>query len=462
LAQIAALIADVQHGLGFAVTLDDTPSTPRRTTWLTVAPGCASACCHRCCGGAVAASPATSGACHRVADGDDAGAEPRGARQGDAGRRSASCVGVVGRRGAVGSAAAFACACQGLPATAAGASGDRDEATAPKGELMSKMQQLIHTHEETLSLLSKSTGGANTPVGGTLKRGAMVGDDMLRLSTRQSFLGASALGLPGDVSAGDLTKKVRAQRRRLGLALALRDLPEAVGCLLDVDECVWAATTNGHIGMWDKKTHQLTEVRNTGAPAVHQMVRANKETVWGVSGKDSFVYVWSIKNGKMGKKLSGHTSKVTALLVVGKHVWTTSTDMSILVWNAKSFKQVKKIPVTTFLVSMHYHGGRVWMGTESAIMRWDPNTYRPVDVLRAHTKMVTSMVSVSADVVWSASYDRCICAWDGASGALLERFEAHENRVLGLAVAGSHGVVGRRRQVDQVLGREDVRRASAQ
>jgi hypothetical protein len=326
------------------------------------------------------------------------------------------------------------------PAVAAAGGGvaAADEAAAPKGELMSKMQQLIHTHEETLSLLAKSTGGANTPVGGTLKRGGgMVGDDMLRLSTRQSFLGASALGLPGDVSAGDLTKKVRAQRRRLGLALSLRDLPEAVGCLLDVDECVWAATTNGHIGMWDKKTHRLTEVRNTGAPAVHQLVRANKETVWGVSGKDSFVYVWSIKNGKMGKKLSGHTSKVTALLVVGKHVWTTSTDMSILVWNAKSFKQVKKIPVTTFLVSMHLHGGRVWMGTESAIMRWDPNTYRPVDVLRAHTKMVTSMVSVSADVVWSASYDRCICAWDGATGALLERFEAHENRVLGLAVAGS-------------------------
>jgi hypothetical protein len=109
------------------------------------------------------------------------------------------------------------------PATAAAAApAASDEAAAPKGELMSKMQQLIHTHEETLSLLAKSTGGANTPVGGTLKRG-MAGDDMLRLSTRQSFLGASALGLPGDVSAGDLTKKVRAQRRRLGLALSLRD-----------------------------------------------------------------------------------------------------------------------------------------------------------------------------------------------------------------------------------------------
>jgi hypothetical protein len=440
LAQIAALIADVQHGLGFAASLDDTPSTPRRTTSMaTSAPSAVPAAA-----GATAAAPAS--AAPAAATGVSSTASPMATMPALSREALAKAAMDVDPRRVSASSAAVApsqrsrirlSTAKDAPATAAAAApAASDEAAAPKGELMSKMQQLIHTHEETLSLLAKSTGGANTPVGGTLKRG-MAGDDMLRLSTRQSFLGASALGLPGDVSAGDLTKKVRAQRRRLGLALSLRDLPEAVGCLLDVDECVWAATTNGHIGMWDKKTHRLTEVRNTGAPAVHQMVRANKETVWGVSGKDSFVYVWSIKNGKMGKKLSGHTSKVTALLVVGKHVWTTSTDMSILVWNAKSFKQVKKIPVTTFLVSMHFHGGRVWMGTESAIMRWDPNTYRPVDVLRAHTKMVTSMVSVSADVVWSASYDRCICAWDGATGALLERFEAHENRVLGLAVAGS-------------------------
>ena len=55
---------------------------------------------------------------------------------------------------------------------------------------------------------------------------------------------------------------------------------------------------------------------------------------------------------------------------VGKYVWSTATDMTIRVWNAKTFKQVKKIPVQTFMVSMHLHGDRVWMGTESAIMRW--------------------------------------------------------------------------------------------
>jgi WD40 repeat protein len=351
----------------------------------------------------------------------------------------------------------------GIAQASAGAAGSAaaappslpDESIVPQGELVNKMQQLIQTHEETLSLLAKSTGGAE-PTGGTLRRNTLLsaGSD-LRLSTRHSLMmdgpasrqsslmespsmlsRQSFLDGAGNASVMDVAKKVRLQRRRLGLALSLRDLPEPVCGLLDVDECVWAATSNGHIGMWDKSTHALTEVRNTGAPAVHQLVRASKATVWGVSGKDAFVYVWSIKNGKMGKKLSGHTSKVTALLVVGKHVWTTSTDMSIIVWNAKSFKQVKKIPVTTFLVSMHLHEGRVWMGTESAIMRWDPNTYRPVDVLRAHTKMVTCMVSASANVVWSSSADRTICAWDGTSGALLERFEAHESRVLGLAVAG--------------------------
>ena len=58
------------------------------------------------------------------------------------------------------------------------------------------------------------------------------------------------------------------------------------------------------------------------------------------------------------------------MLQVGKYVWSTATDMTIRVWNAKTFKQVKKIPVQTFMVSMHLHGDRVWMGTESAIMRW--------------------------------------------------------------------------------------------
>ena len=50
------------------------------------------------------------------------------------------------------------------------------------------------------------------------------------------------------------------------------------------------------------------------------------------------------------------------------------------------------------------------------------------------------MVSVSAERVWSASADRTICAWDGTSGALLERFEAHETRVLSLALGGDGGV----------------------
>jgi hypothetical protein len=455
LLQLGALVAEIQHGLGIAA--DELRATPpalppadvSAAAAATPAPSAApSAAPPATTTAAAGAAMATMPALNRDAlKPSDADARRQSASVSTAGvSRMARPTGKSSGSGiAQASAGSAAAAPPSLP----------DESIVPQGELVNKMQQLIQTHEETLSLLAKSTGGAE-PTGGTLRRNTLMsaGSD-LRLSTRHSLMmdapaarqsslmespsmlsRQSFLDGAGNASVMDVAKKVRLQRRRLGLALSLRDLPEPVCGLLDVDECVWAATSNGHIGMWDKSTHALTEVRNTGAPAVHQLVRASKATVWGVSGKDAFVYVWSIKNGKMGKKLSGHTSKVTALLVVGKHVWTTSTDMSIIVWNAKSFKQVKKIPVTTFLVSMHLHEGRVWMGTESAIMRWDPNTYRPVDVLRAHTKMVTCMVSASASVVWSSSADRTICAWDGTSGALLERFEAHESRVLGLTVAG--------------------------
>ena len=36
------------------------------------------------------------------------------------------------------------------------------------------------------------------------------------------------------------------------------------------------------------------------------MVKATDKTVWGTSAKDALIYVWSIKNGKLGKKISGH------------------------------------------------------------------------------------------------------------------------------------------------------------
>ena len=89
--------------------------------------------------------------------------------------------------------------------------------------------------------------------------------------------------------------------------------------------------------------------------------------MWGVSGRDAFIYVWSVKNGKQSKKLTGHDGRVTALVVVDKHVWSTATDMSIRVWSAKSFKPTRKMAVQNLIVSMHHHAGRVWLGTESAI-----------------------------------------------------------------------------------------------
>jgi hypothetical protein len=44
-----------------------------------------------------------------------------------------------------------------------------------------------------------------------------------------------------------------------------------------------------------------------------------------------------------------------------------ATDMSIRVWNAKTFKPIKRMTVQNLVVSMHHHADRVWLGTESSI-----------------------------------------------------------------------------------------------
>lgn len=55
------------------------------------------------------------------------------------------------------------------------------------------------------------------------------------------------------------------------------------------------------------------------------------------------------------------------------------------------------------MMSLLYHMGMVWVGTESAIIRWNAQSYRRLDVLNRNGKplhCVNSLISVE-DNVWS-------------------------------------------------------------
>ncbi|EGG13522.1 hypothetical protein DFA_11283 [Cavenderia fasciculata] len=65
---------------------------------------------------------------------------------------------------------------------------------------------------------------------------------------------------------------------------------------------------------------------------------------------------------------------------------------------------------------------------KSAILRWDANTYEPIDILAGHKKMVHCMIPVD-NYIWSCSSDNLICVWDPNTGKLVSKIIDHKSRV---------------------------------
>lgn len=247
-------------------------------------------------------------------------------------------------------------------------------------------------------------------------------------------------------SLGNLTvafkERAMRERRQRGLIIQLTDLDEPATCMLDVGEHVLMGCTNGNIAVYQKNTRRPIEIRKTSAPSVSSLTFVKRSmTIWGTS-KDNKIYVWSVRSGEMVRVLDDHKGRVTALLPVDDCVWSTSIDVAFRVWNPKTYELLKTVSVQEFMIfSIYAHGQHVWFGTESAIMRWDKHTYKPVDLLKCHRRMVHCLISVGDKRVWSASADRTICVWDTESSECVAQIYAHDSRVTHLLhVPGSQHV----------------------
>eukprot|EP01132_Coremiostelium_polycephalum_P008430 gene8430-10349_t len=211
-----------------------------------------------------------------------------------------------------------------------------------------------------------------------------------------------------------------------------------IQCMLEVGMSqIWVGCSDGSIKVVDKETCSTIAVRQGHSPhGIYTMIVVGK-TVW-TSSRDPKIKVWSIKSGKLLKELDGHTSHVTGLQLAGQSVWSISADMMIRVWNPSSYRCIKKIESKNYLVSITRVGtNQIWIGTESAILRWDANTYEPLDILQGHKKMIHCMIQVD-NHVWSCSSDNLICVWDPFSGQCIKKLIDHKSRVFYLLRVNSH------------------------
>lgn len=207
-----------------------------------------------------------------------------------------------------------------------------------------------------------------------------------------------------------------------------------VTALLQVGTSVWIGCGNGQIDIYAGDTHARLSTIQARSSAISQLVVAG-EHVW-LAATDGGVSIYSF-GGALVETLAAHSAKVMGIVAVEKCAWTCGADMTIRVWhNTPPFRCRKEVQLQNLMLSVIYHLGIVWIGTESVISRWNAQTFRHLDSLDRKGKSmhcVNALVSVD-DKVWSLSGDNVIAVWS-ALGEQLKSIEVAQ-RMLGLFACG--------------------------
>lgn len=168
--------------------------------------------------------------------------------------------------------------------------------------------------------------------------------------------------------------------------------------MLVVDSAVWVACANGLVDVYNADTHARVATIRARSAAIALLV-AGGDFVW-LASTDGGVSVYR-RDCVLQDTLAAHGAKVTGMAVVEAHVWTCGADLAIRVWQLEApFACRKELVVQSLMTALIYHLGMVWVGTESAIVRWNTQSYRRLDTLDRNGKplhCINAMVSVDAN-----------------------------------------------------------------
>jgi len=237
---------------------------------------------------------------------------------------------------------------------------------------------------------------------------------------------------------------------------------------------------DGEVRIWDPKTGKG---RGGGALRAHkkwvtclawepQHTAAEGKWRLASSGKDGKTIMWDVNNGRQQFSLSGHTAAVTSVKWGGqKLIFTGSQDRTVKVWSDIDGKLVRTLEghghwVNTLALSTDYairtgsfdhhgkcpetHGERVKKAKERyetvikgrperlvsgsddfTMFMWDPSTgKKPLHRMTGHVQLVNHVVfSPNGHFVASASFDRSVRLWDGATGKFVAAMRGHVQAV---------------------------------
>jgi len=205
--------------------------------------------------------------------------------------------------------------------------------------------------------------------------------------------------------------------------------PISVSCLLHVENQVWCGCSRGILLIWEIQKECLVNEFQVHKKTVSSLLLVGNR-VW--SGSHDLICIWNAKNHKLKKKIP--QCPVTCFVHVNGNVWAGTLDMSLLVFDGKRYRLKKKIKIESGTIgSLLYYKDIVWVGTDSIIVPYSPETYKVLGYLQGHENKQTihSLIGVAGNI-WSASSDKSIRIWDAETGECLKKLEGHSSRVFTL------------------------------
>ncbi|KAH3767289.1 hypothetical protein Pelo_856 [Pelomyxa schiedti] len=234
----------------------------------------------------------------------------------------------------------------------------------------------------------------------------------------------------------DLLQSVRANKEEKveqDSALDLKPSKQAMagGSVTSMILCpkhVWVGSSGkpGYIQLFDKETAVLSKELKIPS-GVHKLL-AVVAHVW-VTSDDNLIRVFNMLSPSFGRDLSGHSRPIVDLTNVNdKQVWSSSSDMTLKMWSADTFNCLRTIEFHTLIQKTLLYNSNIWIGTPQGIYTCDINSRKITEQPREKNS-VTAMVFVrsrnaNSDEIWTAHANNSIVVWDATQKTLSAKFSA--------------------------------------
>eukprot|EP00007_Cunea_sp_BSH-02190019_P002365 CAMPEP_0174233482 /NCGR_PEP_ID=MMETSP0417-20130205/3505_1 /TAXON_ID=242541 /ORGANISM="Mayorella sp, Strain BSH-02190019" /LENGTH=1143 /DNA_ID=CAMNT_0015311699 /DNA_START=85 /DNA_END=3516 /DNA_ORIENTATION=+ len=198
---------------------------------------------------------------------------------------------------------------------------------------------------------------------------------------------------------------------------------------------VWSADSSGLLRVWDAQAFKLlrnieTKQRNVLSLVASPLV---DEHVW-VNSPQS-LQVWNTRTGEMVKQVSAEPSFSGVIVEEDTTYWSAGPS-SINIFDLKTYQVVQSIPTgrSLFLAMSRVGEKHIWGGTtDRSIIVFDIRTFTEVKTIEnAHGAKISSLVDAGNGFVWSASDSTTINVWNASNFELYKTFDAHKNKLLSL------------------------------